>query len=125
MNREKLNKFLKINLTLLLSFIVYFIINRLTGFYIPCLFRLITGLKCPGCGITHSLFALINLDFKEAFNQNPLVFIYLPFIFLYYIYISYIYLTNKKDNILTKIPNYIMIFIVVITLVYGVVRNFV
>ena len=108
---------------LLLILISYYFINKKTGFYIPCIFHEITGYKCPGCGITHLVFALLKLDFKEAFISNPLVFIYMPFIIFYFIYLDYLYIYNKKDKIIKMIPNWIWIILIIITLAYGVIRN--
>ncbi|PIU19970.1 MAG: hypothetical protein COT18_04715 [Elusimicrobia bacterium CG08_land_8_20_14_0_20_59_10] len=39
-----------------------------------CFFRALTGLPCPGCGMTHAFLALGRLDFAGAFAHNPLVF---------------------------------------------------
>jgi hypothetical protein len=39
-----------------------------------CPFRALTGLRCPGCGMTHAFLALGRLDFAGAYAQNPLVF---------------------------------------------------
>jgi hypothetical protein len=36
-----------------------------------CLFQFAFGLPCPGCGITHSVLALIHFDFVGAWRQNP------------------------------------------------------
>ena len=36
-----------------------------------CLFRMISGLPCPGCGITHSIVALFHFDFQAAWKANP------------------------------------------------------
>lgn len=115
---------LKANIILLLILISYYYINKYTGFYIPCIFREITGLKCPGCGITHMIFDMLNFRFVEAFYENPLVFIYFPFIVAYYFYMTYLYIYNKRDKVLTKIPNYIWTIMIVITIIYGIVRNF-
>ena len=123
--KTRLKKVLLIYLVLLIIFIAYYILNKTTGFYIPCIFHEITGLDCPGCGITRCLFDLVNLRIKDAFLVNPLVFIYLPFIIVYFLYKSYLYIYNKKDKILVKIPNYVMYIILVITIIYGVLRNIV
>ncbi len=121
--KQRLRKVITIYLCLLLMFIAYYIINKTTGFYIPCIFHELTGLDCPGCGITRCLFNIINLNFKEAFLVNPLVFIYLPFIIAYFLYKSYLYIFNKKDKILVKIPNYVIYIILGITILYGILRN--
>ena len=45
-----------------------------------CIFHELTGLHCPGCGITRALHAMLHGRFGEAFGQNPLVVLCLPFI---------------------------------------------
>ena len=119
----RIKKIIRLNIVLQLSLICYYFINKYTGLYIPCIFKIITGFKCPGCGITHLLFHIIKLDLKDAFYDNPLVFIYLPFIIVYYIYQNYLYIYNKKDYIVKKIPNFIWIILIVITILYGIIRN--
>lgn len=37
-----------------------------------CLFKSLTGIPCPSCGITRSAIALVSGNFKEAVNINPL-----------------------------------------------------
>ena len=39
-----------------------------------CPFKALTGLPCPGCGMTHAFLALGRLDFAGACAANPLVF---------------------------------------------------
>ena len=39
-----------------------------------CLFKAVTGLPCPGCGMTRAFLALGRLDLAGACAQNPLVF---------------------------------------------------
>ena len=38
-----------------------------------CPFRLITGLQCPLCGLTHSLHYLFNGNWSSAIDNHPLV----------------------------------------------------
>ena len=40
-----------------------------------CPVRLLTGISCPGCGMTRALGALLRLDFSLAFEMHPLVFL--------------------------------------------------
>ncbi len=121
--KKRINNVLKANLILLLILFGYYFINKYTGFYIPCLFHEITGLKCPGCGITHLVFDLLNFRIIEAFYDNPLVFIYLPFIIMYYFYMIYLYIYDKKDKIISKIPNYVWGLLITITILFGILRN--
>jgi hypothetical protein len=49
-----------------------------TGFFPVCLFRLLTGLTCPGCGTTRALHAILHGHFETAFMLNPLLLIASP-----------------------------------------------
>lgn len=41
-----------------------------------CPFRLITGLPCPGCGMTRSAVCLLMGNFTEALKLNPSIFLW-------------------------------------------------
>ena len=36
-----------------------------------CLFRLLLGVPCPGCGVLHGMAALLRLDIVSACHSNP------------------------------------------------------
>lgn len=40
------------------------------GLRIPCLFYRVTGLRCPGCGVTDLCLALLHGRFREALGYN-------------------------------------------------------
>jgi len=42
-----------------------------------------TGYKCLGCGLTHAAMDLIHLRLGEAWQHNPLIFLFVPIIFIY------------------------------------------
>ena len=81
-----------------------------------CPVHAITGLDCPGCGITRMLAALFHGNIYQAFRYNPLVFIELPILLILIILYN-----HKKEY--RKVINIIFIILVVITIVYGVLRN--
>ena len=58
-------------LAVLAAGLLYSVLARY-GFGIPCLFRKLTGLQCPGCGNTRAALALLRLDAAAAFGYNPL-----------------------------------------------------
>ena len=39
---------------------------------IGCIFRLMTGIPCPGCGMTRAWLAALRLDYAAAFAYHPL-----------------------------------------------------
>ncbi len=120
--KKRLIRVLVINLSLLTIFIVYYVISQKIDIYIPCVFRMITGYKCPGCGITHYLFHLINLDFKSAFFDNPFVFICVPILFIYYLIANYNYVKYDNRNKVV-IPRYLSNSLLIIALLFAIARN--
>ena len=52
---------------------VVFYFNPAThAFYPVCQFHRLTGLNCPGCGMTRALFALLHGNFFAALRDNAL-----------------------------------------------------
>lgn len=45
---------------------------------IPCIWKSIFGLNCPGCGLTTAFISLMELNFNHAFEANWLIFIIIP-----------------------------------------------
>ncbi len=39
--------------------------------FVPCPFRALTGISCPGCGMTRAFLLLSHLRLSEAFAMNP------------------------------------------------------
>ena len=38
----------------------------------PCLLRSVTGIPCPGCGLSRAWLAVLRLDFAAAFQHHPM-----------------------------------------------------
>lgn len=47
---------------------------------IPCLITKITGVHCPGCGMSRAFFALIKGDLHRVAEHNVLVFVLVAFL---------------------------------------------
>ena len=102
--------------------IAYLVLGKIFNTYIPCPIRYILGLYCPGCGVTRMCYALLKLDFYQAYRYNQLVFITLPFsitLILNYIYAS----IKNKEPWYKKIPLTIWCVIIGIMILYGILRN--
>jgi hypothetical protein len=81
---------------------------------IPCVFHELTGLYCPGCGITRTIVALLDFNLYQAFRSNMLIFAIIP------LYIGYVWMKYKGNG---KYGNAIMWMMVVMALLFGVLRN--
>ena len=46
--------------------------------HIPCLIKLMTGVSCPGCGMTRACLSCLRLDFDSAFMYHPLWCVLIP-----------------------------------------------
>ena len=63
---------------------------------IPCIWKSIFGVQCPGCGLTTAFISLIELDYRKAFESNWLIYIITPFGF-YYLTQDYIKFSRKYN----------------------------
>ena len=113
-------KTVKIGIILFFLLLCYYFLNQKFSIGIPCIFHEITGFYCPGCGVTKLTFSLLELDFYQAFRANPLIFILLILAIIYYL-IKII--LNKLFKINITIPNYVYYILLVITILFGVLRN--
>ena len=43
-----------------------------------CPIKYLTGVPCPGCGLSRALAALLRLDFRTALRFHPMVFVLPP-----------------------------------------------
>lgn len=89
---------------------------------IPCLFNVITNLKCPGCGITHLILNLSKFKFKQAFLCNQFIFITSPFI-IYFIIKKYLCWLLNITFKLNKAENVLIFLLLIGSIVFTVVRN--
>ncbi len=71
----------KLTLTLIYAVILLlFWIHKL-----PCVFLRFLGIRCPGCGMSHAIWAALRLDFAAAFCYHPM-FWAMPILYLYFLY---------------------------------------
>ena len=106
-----------------LAGIIYYIWVITTKLYIPCVFKLLTGFKCPGCGITHMLVALFHCDFSAAFYSNEMLFVALPFAAAFYIADEICYIKNGKRIKRTGLTDVLQYIFLALLIIFGIVRN--
>lgn len=106
---------------LILGFAYLFIFQKL-GVGIPCIFRKITGWKCPGCGMTHALAEVWNGNFQAAWEDNALSITILPITCIYLLYRWVREVLHKGEEF--DIWEYIFLgVLVIIAVAYGYIRN--
>ncbi len=91
-----------------------------TPFRIPCLFREITGLECPGCGTSRMALALMRFDIPSAFHYNPVAFFSFPLWFLISIgaFAGHPRMFRSANNLLR-----ILYINIAVYMIFTVVRN--
>jgi hypothetical protein len=94
----------------------------ITGWGIPCMVHSLTGLDCPGCGISRMFLALLRLDFAAAARYNLLVLCLLPVGVVLLVYKARQYVkTGHTDMGTIEKVGYIVVFL--LTIVFTVLRN--
>lgn len=115
-------KIIKYIFIVLIIGVLYGIFVMKTGIGVPCIINLITGYKCPGCGVSRMCMALMRLDVEAAYNYNKVLFLLLPVLLAVFTYQLYRYV--RYDNTkLTKVQSAILYIAVALLVIWGIVRN--
>ena len=125
MTKKARLKKLLMNIFLLgMAGLLYGIFVSYTGLAIPCLFRKVTGLLCPGCGVTGMCVALLHLDWRGAFSCHPVLFVLLLPLTAVFICGAAGYVQNGRFRF-ARWQNLILYVSVAALVIFGVVRNLV
>ena len=90
---------------------------------LPCLFYLITGFYCPGCGAGRACYSILHLQLTDAFCYNPLMVILLPWICLYIVARVIDWMITGGNHIDGKISVKLLVWILIFIFIYGILRN--
>lgn len=120
--KARLKKVIVISAVLLLAGCAYAFLFSKTGLGIPCVFHLVTGLNCPGCGVTRMAASLLRLDLSSAFRANAAVLILSPAIaaLLIHCAVRYVRFGTKASG---KAASALAWVLAGLLLIWGVVRN--
>lgn len=94
----------------------------LLGIQIPCVFHRLTGLYCPGCGISRMCISILRLDFLSALRYNSMVILLIPvFLFLgIQLVVRYVRTGSKQ---LTKGQQIVFCIMAILLMLFGILRN--
>lgn len=80
--RKKLSSMLQKRAPIVLAIAIYIVF---CFFVTGCPIKFMTGIPCPGCGMTRAVTSALHLDLAEAFRYHPL-FPLAPFLIIYLIF---------------------------------------
>ncbi len=93
-----------------------------TWFYPPCMFHVLTGWNCPGCGGLRAMHKLLHGDLPGAFHSNPLVVSLIPVaVWLVARGVRQSKVGPSQANSL--VPISLLWVLLGVTLVFGLLRN--
>ena len=125
MNKKKLTSLIIVLSVSIIAIIGLFLVKNFNpeeeSFFIPCMFHKVTGLKCPGCGMTRAMHYLVNGNIKKAIWYNLMI---IPgtFVLIYsgYRYIKYLV---KNEEIVNSPLEIILKIFLAILILFMIVRN--
>lgn len=67
-----------------IALIISFVLMGIWYWYFGCPIKLLTGISCPGCGMTRALYCILTLDFCRAWSYHPLIYFMPAVVILYF-----------------------------------------
>lgn len=114
-----------INLIILVMGLLFIGIVVLGKINVECLFKKMFHISCPGCGLTRSFRAILNLDFVSAFKYNILgipLFI-LCIIYIILLIIDVIIGSDKGNKLVLYIFSKFYILIICLFIISMIINN--
>lgn len=97
-------------------FLGYYVLLHFFDSGTLCFSKNVTGIPCPGCGLTRAFESLIKGDVKSAFNSHPL------FAFIPITAVLAVLLRFSKSEKVKKSVNYVLCFIIFLFVMLFLIR---
>ena len=104
------------------SFVIGYFNPVTAGFFPQCPFHQLTGLNCPGCGLTRGFHALFQGDVLAALHYNAMLPVY-AFILVYMIASMFLIAVRGRGLSWKVFPPAAMYIFLVVTLIFSIGRN--
>mgnify|MGYP001161896844 FL=1 len=122
MNKRKIILFTLLFLLLLFLVAVYYFYDPSKNIAVPkCVFLLLTGYKCPGCGSQRAISHLLHFNVGAAFKENMLLVLSIPLVVLL-IYTELVRKTKSAFYLKVNSKKLIVGYFIVVVL-WSVLRN--
>ena len=120
--KQRIRRLIIYSAVLLLVGVAYAVFYTRTGIGIPCPLRFLTGLKCPGCGVTRMCISLLRGNFSAAWQYNPVLLCLLP-LFLFLGIQSIISYLKSGRVAFSRRVNFLIYCMIAVLLIFFLVRN--
>jgi hypothetical protein len=100
---------------------VFFFNPSTHGFYPICLFHALTGLNCPGCGMTRALYAVLHGNLRLALKDNALF--VLSCVALIMAGGRFLWQKANKRPVVFNLPSKFLWLVLAAAIVFAVIRN--
>ena len=91
-----------------------------------CGFRMMTGLDCPGCGMTHAMVELSMGNFRESVKCNPMAPIFLLLILFFYLRSLYlVFFEEGKRRVSGHFGTWVAVIVLAGFLIGWIARMFI
>lgn len=121
-SRRRLRRLLGAAGLLLAAGLAYALWVGATGLALPCPFHAVTGLQCPGCGVTRLCLSLLRGDCSGAWEANPALLLMLPILAVLAVRLSTRYVREGSATP-TRRENALIWVLIALLAAWGIVRN--
>lgn len=101
-----------------MSFCFLNIVGWLESHQLPCLFKAVTHIECPGCGMQRSFLLLLKGDIAGSYEQYPPL---IPVILLFALLILHLIKNIRSGTTILKYGYFFCAGIILVSYIYKLV----